>query len=57
MDLFGVLQENGDYLYLYPSLDDLLEACFEEDGPTSSQTLIRIDAYTVLAEGSDEVKP
>lgn len=51
---FGMLQDDGECLYGYSSLADLLESAFEEGGPIAGQTLIRIDSYTVLAEGSDE---
>lgn len=54
MRLYGILTSEDDYLYLYDTQKDLLESSFEEDGPNAGQSLIRIDAYTVLATGSDE---
>lgn len=56
--LFGVLTDDGDTLYGFHTLSDLLDSQFgDDDGVPDGSALIRIDAYTVLAEGSDDKAP
>ena len=48
MRTYGVLTDNGDCLYLYENLSDI---DLEETELSADDQIVRIDGYTVLANG------
>ena len=49
---YGILSDDGDCLYTFDTLADLMEAVDDrDDGLEASESIIRIDEYTVLAVG------
>jgi hypothetical protein len=50
---YGILTDDGDCLYGYDTLADLMVSVNErENGLRPEESIIRIDAYTVLAVGN-----
>ena len=54
MRRFGILSEGGDCLYLYSTMDQLIEGTLKERLLEADEELVKITGYTILASGPGE---